>query len=604
MEHPTHVTIDKLKLDEKANVRKTGTGADKAFIANIEAKGILVPLTVRPNGNGYLVTNGGKRLAALRAIADKQGSITVAEGKTFGTIKAANYLVPIHVRDENDADARGTSLASNIITAPMHPVDRYEAFSQMIADGATEAKLQTDFAMTEKEVKQVIALGKLSPSVRAAWREGKIGPKCAQAFTMSDSHKSQDKALKELLSHAARSESSSLDDEEDADDIKRAFKIPQGRDGTMLEFVGIEEYEKRGGKVTRDLFGTDHIVSNDKLVKKMVDEKIDAICDDLVKRDGWAWAARAVKNEHEYGKAKPKPVEPTAEEAAKLESLKAIYAGTSSYDFTREQDVAQAEHDELKKEIEARGYSAEQKAKAGCIVTLSYEGFIEINYGLVKPAAKKDVEALNKIAMKEARKSTGKQKEKKPNLDISNNLMAKLAEQLTKAAAEAIATNPVVALPAVISGFLCSYAGGCPVDVQSSRGRAAFGATFEAAMKKKPAEQLQALAQCAGPLVSISVRRLGYSPLKDPGTLAFCEALGAPLYAALKKHFDAKEYFSSVNGHICRQKLREMFGRGYQEKWETEKKGALEKIAITKARETGWLPPELRTSFYAPKKVA
>jgi hypothetical protein len=53
--------LSELKIDP-ANVRTGDTKADPAFVASIREKDIIVPLTVRQNGSGYLVTDGGKRL--------------------------------------------------------------------------------------------------------------------------------------------------------------------------------------------------------------------------------------------------------------------------------------------------------------------------------------------------------------------------------------------------------------------------------------------------------------------------------------------------------------------------------------------------------------
>jgi ParB family chromosome partitioning protein len=313
MTHPTHVTIHNLKLDEKVNVRKTDTGAEAAFLANIEQKGILVPLTVRPNGSGYLVINGGKRLAALQHLAKTGKKI---EGKP-----ADAYLVPIHVRDEDDASARDTSLASNIIVAPMHPVDRYEAFVKMIEDGATETKLQTDFAMTAKEVKQVLALGALSPKVLDAWKAGKIDAEVAQAFTLATSHKLQDKALSHVLMN--RTDEDLIDEPVTADDVKDRLDVTPADIGGMVDFVGIEEYESKGGKVTPDLFGTDHKVSNEKLAKEMAAEKLNSICAGLVQA-GWGWALveSTVRNTYNYSRMRASEVKPTEAEQAQLLDLK------------------------------------------------------------------------------------------------------------------------------------------------------------------------------------------------------------------------------------------------------------------------------------------
>lgn len=123
-----HVPLITLAVDQVANVRKTGRGAEPLFVASIRAKGIIEPLTVRKNGDGYKVVNGGKRLAALQFMATSGGTAA-------GVPVDDNYPVPVIVRDEDDREARDTSLITNVVRAGMHPVDEYEAFAALVADG-------------------------------------------------------------------------------------------------------------------------------------------------------------------------------------------------------------------------------------------------------------------------------------------------------------------------------------------------------------------------------------------------------------------------------------------------------------------------------------
>ncbi len=592
MEYPTHVPIAQLRIDD-SNVRKTGRGAEKSFLGSIRAKGILQPLMVRPNGTGYLVTNGGKRLAALEQL--------VADGATIAGAPAADYLVPIFVSEMSDAIARDASLTANVITAPMHPVDMHQAFAELIDDGKSEKDLAAHYNMTDREVKQVLALGALSENVLKAWREDKIGAEVAQAFTLATSHKLQDQVLKKVLD--GTTDEDLLDQPIEPDEVKDHLKLSSSDIGAMLEFVGAEAYEARGGKVTLDLFGTDHTVSNEKLVNELAIEKLDQLCAQLVSA-GWSWAVReeTVRDTYGFGRSKPPKQEtPTPAEAEKLATLRAkfdhlTWIGDGSIDERR----AHAEHAHIEAEIEARGFTAAQKAKAGCFVAIDDTGLAKIEYGRVKPAETKAAAAVDRAA---ARKEKPKQKtagEKKPNLQISNNLISELSKQLTHAAAETMVERPHVALPAMIAGLLSSgHAHVISVSQGQHRNRASFAAAFEAASKKDTAGRLEALAAAVGQLVNMHVSHSDRGPLRDAGTLAVCEALGPLLCVNLRKHFDAKGYFTSVNRHIALKQMREMFGKGFQQAWSSEKKAKLEKIAVTKAKEIGWLPPELRTSFYA-----
>lgn len=571
------------------NVRKTKTGAEPKMAASIRAKGVIEPLTVRQTGEGFTITNGGKRFAALQFLRDNN---EYAKGERVTDL----YPVPIIVRDESDAEARETSLITNLVRADMHPVDLHQAFVDLINDGKTEKDLAAEYLMTDREVKQVLALGQLSPKVREAWKAGKIDAEIAKAFTVGQTHAIQEKALKEVIER--------IDDEDapDADEVKELFKLSGREIGAMLEFVGLDEYEKQGGKVKRDLFGIDHAVSNEKLVEKMAVEKLDAECDRLVKEDGWAWAVRSatVKQQYDYGNLKVQAVEPNDDEKREIEKLK---AKTGAHGFRRYGDTfdnhrAFDELELLEGTIEARGYSAEQKAKAGCFVSISDTGVLEITFGKVKPQEQKAAAAVERAVEKKAKskdKAPGEKAEKKPNLQISQSLMQALCDQLTDAAAEVLSANTELALPALLAGFSCNET----IQIGSPVGRPQnFDKAFQGFRDAGQKNQIAALAKIVGGFVQLRPRVHGELPLKDKGNLALCEALGAPLYVALKKHFDPKEYFGSVNAHICRKNLKEMFGTAYQAKWDAEKKSALEKVAVTKAKETGWLPPELRTSFY------
>lgn len=553
------------------NVRKTKTGAEPKMAASIRAKGVIEPLTVRQTGEGFTITNGGKRFAALQFLRDNN---EYAKGERVTDL----YPVPIIVRDESDAEARETSLITNLVRADMHPVDLHQAFVDLINDGKTEKDLAAEYLMTDREVKQVLALGQLSPKVREAWKAGKIDAEIAKAFTLAPDHKSQDKTFDRLYKDAQDNRWNI-----EVDDVKDAFKVDPEQVGYLVEFVGIEEYEKRGGKVRRDLFGIDHTASNEKLLHTMATEKLEAECERL-KSEGWSFAVlkSSVKNDWQYGQLVAKEVEPTPEEQAQLDRL---YASD-----------CEQEADALSQEIAARGYTKEQMARSGCFVSVGTIGNLYVSFGKTKPSEAKAIAAEEKKASKQKDKKPGeKPVEKKPNLQISQSLMHALCDQLTDAAAEVLSTNIELALPALLAGFSCNET----IQIDSPVGRPQnFEKAFQGFRDAGQKNQIAALAKIVGGFVQIRVRNHGEPPLKDKGNLALCEALGAPLYVALKKHFDPKEYFGSVNAHICRQKLKEMFGSAYQAKWDAEKKAALEKVAITKAKETGWLPPELRTSFY------
>jgi ParB-like chromosome segregation protein Spo0J len=175
------IKLSDLHID-KMNVR----GAAKAepdFIANIAARGVEQKLVVRPNGTGFGVVDGGKRLSALQAL--------LAGGK----IKA-DHPVPVDLRKGmTDAEARELSLTLNIVRADMHPVDKYRAFVQLNHDKTKPIdvdKLAARFGIERKEMDKIIALGGLSDVVLDAWRSDRISAAGAKVFTLCPSKKAQE----------------------------------------------------------------------------------------------------------------------------------------------------------------------------------------------------------------------------------------------------------------------------------------------------------------------------------------------------------------------------------------------------------------------------
>ena len=120
------------------NVRKTppDEAADAQLIASIKSHGLLENLVARsddPAEDGaerYAVVAGGRRLAALKALAE-DGALD------------ADHPVPCKIAANGDAGE--LSLAENVVRIAMHPADQMVAFSRLAQDGATVAAIAARF---------------------------------------------------------------------------------------------------------------------------------------------------------------------------------------------------------------------------------------------------------------------------------------------------------------------------------------------------------------------------------------------------------------------------------------------------------------------------
>lgn len=402
----TTTALSTLSIDPM-NVRKSDREADPAFVANVRAKGIIEPLVVRQSkNNGYLVTNGGKRLSALNALL-KEGHIK------------KDHPVPIIVREDGDREALDTSLSANLHAA-MHPVDMFEAVNTMIEGGDTIDGIAKRYGLERKQVQQAMALAKLAPELREAWRDGKIKEEQAAAFTIEQDHKRQVATYDRLKKQGHWSLQPG--------NIRRELKGDSGELSRLLKFVGRDAYKKAGGVFTEDLF-TDReadmeIVASGGILRKLATDKIEAEIERLKKEDGWAWAAF-----DDHG---------------------------NRWKFDRQ---------------EKKKYSADDKKKMGCFLVFDGNGKLHVEAGYIKGRAKI---AAEKASETKAAKAKPTKQTDNPK-SISGALGQRLTEQRDKALKTALrldkpASDLCRALQAVVADQIRPGTGyhAMPAEIKSN----------------------------------------------------------------------------------------------------------------------------------------
>ena len=116
------VPLNKLTISEK-NVRKTNAADIDDLLASIPVHGLIQNLNVEQTEKPghFAVVAGGRRMRALKRLA-KEKVITKDYPVKCSLVKS---------------DAEALSLAENVIRAPMHPADQFDAFKQQIDAGKT-----------------------------------------------------------------------------------------------------------------------------------------------------------------------------------------------------------------------------------------------------------------------------------------------------------------------------------------------------------------------------------------------------------------------------------------------------------------------------------
>jgi ParB family chromosome partitioning protein len=532
--------LSELKIDP-ANVRKTDTAPDESFIASIRAKGVISPLTVRKNGAGYLVTDGGKRLAVLTILA-KAGELE-------------KDAIPCIVREETAATAADISLTTNFVREDMHDVDVYEAFADLLKSGKSTEDIAREYGLPVPTVRQHLALGALSPKVRAAWKAeelGHHGEAIARLFTLAGDHAQQDAIFDKLKKQKNLNHNW---------EVRRAIVGNSNEAGQLVAFVGVDVYKAAGGRIVEDLFGSDHRIEDPAIAKRLVGEKLKAECERLLGL-GWSW----------------------------VEPLETLPQGCQ-HSWNRAYDSVEQ-------------FPKTKRKDWGLALYVGRDGKLD-EYIMQKPAQKKaaDKAAKTKAAKKAATTGAAPAAEE---AHISQALNHKLSIALTEAAAAAIVLQPDLAfsisLAALLAGYnssnvkLHSTGHGSPDDDEDEW---EFEAALQHVMKQTPKQRAALFALHVGRSFSF-IRHQG-NPL-DPETSdahVVCDAIDAKaMNKALRDRFDAADYFAGASKTIAIAALKECDPNYNVSGLSAMKKAEIATTAADQAISFGWLPPELRIKGY------
>ena len=389
-----NIPLGRLTLSA-ANVRKASADPedDKELQASILALGVLESLIVVPDGDdAFAVVAGGRRLAALQRLA--------AAGEI-----PAEYVAPCRILG-NGTDPAEVSLHENEKRSPMHPADQYEAYARLRAKGMTAAAIASRAGVSERQVTKMMRLASVAPELLTVFRNGEMDLHTLMAFTVTDDRKAQ-------LDVWAKARSGGT--------TWPGHIRQQLTEGAVLgssglaSFVGLEAYEKAGGRVQHDLFSRfDHesvYLLDRGLLVKLAEAELQKTADRLAKR--WKWVEIQIAPDWDrintLHRLRGVPGTATAAEQKRLDQLEdrmQDIADNPPADpaeqgaaYTRHQEL-NAKFEKLEARIAARTkYRPEDMRIAGCIVTLK-GARADVVTGLVLPD---DVPAKpKKTAEKEA----------------------------------------------------------------------------------------------------------------------------------------------------------------------------------------------------------
>ncbi|RWH31636.1 ParB N-terminal domain-containing protein [Mesorhizobium sp.] len=571
------IPLDQLRFGHEAdppiNARRVGREEGIAELASsIGAHGLQTPLKVKEGHDadgvvGIFVGTGNRRLAALRLLVEQSQM-------------SSTDLVECNEFDQT-VDAREAALAEQVHRVDFHPADEYVEFRELADAGTSKASIASRFGIDPKRVGRILALGELSPIILDWWRgEGRTSEAFATvcAFTLAPSLGDQEKLFKKLEKQR----------DIRAWAVKRALGADNREAAKAIKIAGLDAYRAAGGRMTQDLFGDDHVISDPDIARKVAKQKIQSVLDGL-KAEGWSWVSNAgdLSYNWTYSWSKEKPSEDKMTSDEKKQIKKLEKAGAKG-DATAVDQIAA-----IQKAIADRQWTPDQLAKAGAVLEVGYHGDLTITRGVVKPAAPKK----EKAAAGETEKSAP---------TISNAINHRLSIQATKAAAIALMQEPRVGLVALLAGFIADREWARPVKVSSNgiAGRGvhdaeSFRSAFERLNTATDAELFQVAAGIASGALDMQRPSSGHVAF-DKTSLAMIGAIDAGrMTAALHEAFDREDYFNSVAKSFIITAIREAINEDEARKADKLKKKELVEFAIKNVAGTGWLPPELRAPTYS-----
>lgn len=379
------IPLNKL-MASQLNVRKKDRKADiDALAASILAHGLLQNLNVVASEDGkFEVVAGGRRLAALKALV-KAGSI------------ARDYAVPCGVLPNEQA--REASLAENIQRVDMDAMDEVDAYGQLVDEGASPEAVARRFGVTLRHVQQRLALAKLSPKIKAAWKRGDVTLDAARAFCLVDDHAQQEAVFKSLgkpVTHAST--------------VRARLMGDRMRAGDRLAiFVGLEAYEVAGGAIVRDLFDEDAVYIGDPaLITQLAEQKLERYRASFADA-GWGWVDVSLSGGSIGGtRLQPDWRDHTPEEETELTRLRSeMEALDEAIDADSiEEDPRWDTRDDLAAQIEtirqaARVWNPALMALSGVVLSISYDGELATVCGVVRASDEKAVREIRKAQQKD-----------------------------------------------------------------------------------------------------------------------------------------------------------------------------------------------------------
>ncbi|WP_353208680.1 ParB/RepB/Spo0J family partition protein [Sphingorhabdus sp.] len=227
-----HIALDRLSISP-ANMRSGKKPPDiSGILPSIRARGIIMPLLVRPNGSDttFEIVAGSRRFLAAQTVASENG---IAEPLPCAIMEAGD-----------DAAALEASLIENLARLAPDEVTQWESFTRLVKEGRTPDEISMTFGMPELTVKRILALGNLLPRIRQLYRAEEIDATSVRHLTLAT--KAQQKTWLALY-----------DDPQSSIPKGHQLKAWLFGGASISTSVALFDLETYQGRIVKDLFEKD-----------------------------------------------------------------------------------------------------------------------------------------------------------------------------------------------------------------------------------------------------------------------------------------------------------------------------------------------------------
>ena len=172
-----HVSPFNMRAEKKVPSLKRMAEISANILPTVREKGILTPLIVRPNADGFEILAGRRRYYAAKVIEGETGDFPP---------------VQCDLREEcSDAEALEISLIENVAREDADELTEYETYAGLVRLGRTPGEIAKTFGVDEKDVLRRLALANLLPRICDLYRSEELDSGDLQLLTMATKSQQQ-----------------------------------------------------------------------------------------------------------------------------------------------------------------------------------------------------------------------------------------------------------------------------------------------------------------------------------------------------------------------------------------------------------------------------